>query len=92
MHGQMSGVPLTLVHAFGRAEKLFGDGTVTTLTPSGRERITYEAWAHRTRKLAAALHGLGVSADGRVATFRGIRHATWSCTSRCPAAAVSCTP
>ncbi len=69
MQGLMSAYPLTLPHLFGRAEKLFGDKTMTTLTATGRERTTYADWADRTRRLAGALDALGISEDGRVATF-----------------------
>ena len=69
MRGLMSSFPLTLPHLFGRAERLFGDKTVTTLTATGREQTTYADWAQRTRRLAGALDGLGVSEDARVATF-----------------------
>src|SRR4051812_32603180 len=69
MQGLMSSYPLTLTHSFHRAERLFGDKTVTTLTANGRERVTYAEWARRTRLLAGALDALGVSDDARVATF-----------------------
>ncbi|MBI5104663.1 MAG: long-chain fatty acid--CoA ligase [Solirubrobacterales bacterium] len=69
MKGLMQDVPLTLVQAFTRAERLFSDKQVVTATPAGRERTTYGAWAERTRRLAGVLDDLGVSADGRVGTF-----------------------
>ncbi len=69
MQGLMSSYPLTLTHLFERAERLFGDKTLTTLTATGKERTTYTEWADRTRRLANALDRLGISADGRVATF-----------------------
>jgi fatty-acyl-CoA synthase len=69
MQGLMSSYPLTLAHSFHRAERLFGDKTVTTLTATGCERIAYSDWARRTRALAGALEALGVSDDARVATF-----------------------
>ena len=65
----MQDVPLTLVHLFDRAERLFADKRIVTATGSGRERTTYGAWAARTRKLGGVLDALGVSSDGRVATF-----------------------
>jgi len=61
--------PLTLTHFFDRAEQLFGSKEVVTATATGRDRITYGAWADRTRRLAAVLDTLGISDDGRVATF-----------------------
>jgi fatty-acyl-CoA synthase len=69
MLGQMSPYPLTLTHVFDRGAKLFGDKKITTYTTGGREQITYAEWAIRTRKLAGALDNLGISEDGRVATF-----------------------
>ncbi len=69
MQAQMSAYPLTLVHALERAERLFGDKTITTFTATDRTQVTYAEWADRTRRLAGALDDLGVSADGRVATF-----------------------
>jgi fatty-acyl-CoA synthase len=69
MQGLMSSFPLTLPLLFRRAERLFGDKTLTTLTATGREQVTYADWARRTRQLAGALDALGLSADARVATF-----------------------
>ncbi len=69
MKGLMQDVPLTLVHFFDRAERLFPDKTIVTATGTGRQRTTYGEWAARTRKLGGVLDTLEVSADGRVATF-----------------------
>src|SRR5919107_296480 len=69
VQGLMQDAPLTLVSAFGRAERLFGDKTIVTATKAGRERTTYAEWADRTRRLATVLDELGVSPDGRVGTF-----------------------
>src|SRR5919199_3801866 len=69
MQGLMSSFPLTLPHVFHRAERMFGDKRIVTATPGGIERVTYADWADRTRRLAAALDELGISDDGRVATF-----------------------
>jgi fatty-acyl-CoA synthase len=69
MQGTMQDGPLTLVHFFERAERLFFDKEVVTATATGRERITYGEWATQTRKVASALDSLGVSSDGRVGTF-----------------------
>src|SRR5579862_1955503 len=66
----MQEVPLTLVHAFERGERLFGANEVVTAIGDGtRERITYASWADRTRRLGGALDALGLSADARVGTF-----------------------
>jgi fatty-acyl-CoA synthase len=69
MQGLMSPYPLTLPLLFHRAERLFGEKTITALTATGKDRTTYADWAARTRKVAGALDTLGISADGRVATF-----------------------
>jgi fatty-acyl-CoA synthase len=61
--------PLVLPHFFERAERLFPNKEVITATGSGRERVTYGKWAERTRRLGGVLDALGISADGRVATF-----------------------
>jgi len=65
----MQDAPLTLVHFFDRAERLFRDKTVTTASGTGRERITYGEWAERTRRLGGVLDDLELSDDARVATF-----------------------
>jgi fatty-acyl-CoA synthase len=67
--GLMQDFPLTLPHLFDRAERLFADKEVVTVTATGQERTTYGAWAERARRLGGALDALGVSDDGRVATF-----------------------
>jgi fatty-acyl-CoA synthase len=69
MKGLMQDVPLTVTHLFERAERYFGHKGVTTASASGRERIRYAEWADRTHRLGGVLDTLGVSADGRVATF-----------------------
>ena len=69
MDGLMMDVPLSLSHIFNRAEHLFPDKEVVTATPTGRERTSYGQWAERTRRLGGALDNLGVTSDGRVATF-----------------------
>src|SRR3954452_17497824 len=69
MQGQMQESPLTLVHPFERAEKLFADKPIATAGPGGLQRTTYGAWAERTRRLGGVLDGLDVSSDGRVGTF-----------------------
>ena len=69
MDGLMMDVPLSLSHIFTRAEHLFPDKEVVTATPTGRERTSYGQWAERTRRLGGALDNLGITSDGRVATF-----------------------
>ena len=65
----MQDTPMTLVHMFERAELYHRDKTIVTATATGRERTTYGAWAERTRRLGGVLDNLGISKDGRVATF-----------------------
>jgi fatty-acyl-CoA synthase len=70
MDGLMQDVPLTLVHAFERCERLFGAKTVVTATATGDvERTTYADWAARTRRLGGVFADLGLAADARVGTF-----------------------
>ena len=69
MQGLMQDVPLTLPHLFGRAEHLFFDKELVTVTATGVDRSDYGTWAERARRLGGVLDDLGVSADGRVATF-----------------------
>ena len=65
----MQDVPLSIVHLFDRAERCFAHKTMVTAEVGGRRRTTYGAWADRTRRLGGVLDALGISADGRVATF-----------------------
>ena len=69
MKGLMQDGPLVLTNLFDRAEKLFPEKEVVTATATGIERETYGQWAERTRRLGGVLDDLGISADGRVATF-----------------------
>ena len=69
MQGLMQDYPLTLSHFFDRAERLFPSKTVVTATATGRDHSTYGEWADRTRRLGGVLDALGISGDGRVATF-----------------------
>ncbi len=69
MKGLMQDGPLVLTNLFDRAEKLFPKKEIVTATATGVERETYGQWADRTRRLGGVLDDLGISADGRVATF-----------------------
>jgi fatty-acyl-CoA synthase len=69
MQGLMQDVPLSITTLFERAEQNFGHKGIVTATAGGRERVTYAQWAQRTRRLGGVLDTLGISADGRVATF-----------------------
>ena len=67
--GLMQDVPLGILHLFDRAEKYFGHKTIVTATGAGLERTTYADWARRTRQVGTVLDQLGISSNGRVATF-----------------------
>lgn len=69
MRGLMQDYPLTVDAIFRHVEQHFGAGTIATAGPRGIERSTYAEWAARTRRLAGVLDQLGISGDGRVATF-----------------------
>ena len=70
MIGTMQDRPLALPHIFSRAERLFPHKEIVTATATGeRQHRTYGEWADRTRRLGGVLDQLGISADGRVATF-----------------------
>ncbi|HWW54985.1 MAG TPA: AMP-binding protein, partial [Acidimicrobiales bacterium] len=70
MHGLMQEVPLTLVHAFERCERLFGAKTVVTATADGGiDRRTYAEWADRTRRLGGVFDTLEMAPDARIGTF-----------------------
>jgi fatty-acyl-CoA synthase len=69
MKGTMQDVPLSITHLFDRAERYFGHKSIVTAVPGGKERRTYAEWAARARRLGGVLDALGISADGRVATF-----------------------
>jgi len=69
MQGLMQDFPLTLPHMHARAERLFADKQVVTVTAAGKTSITYGDWAERTRRLGGVLDQLGITPDGRVASF-----------------------
>jgi fatty-acyl-CoA synthase len=69
MDGLMMDTPLSLIHLFDRGTRLFADKEVVTASPVGVQRVTYREWGERTRRLGGVLDDLGISEDGRVATF-----------------------
>jgi fatty-acyl-CoA synthase len=69
MRGLMQDVPLTVDMIFRHAEAHHGDVPIVTNNPSGKVRSTYAEWAQRTRRLGGVFDTLGISADGRIATF-----------------------
>ncbi|WP_165949210.1 long-chain fatty acid--CoA ligase [Kribbella turkmenica] len=68
MKGLMQNYQLSLDTIFLRAEQFYPDKTVHTGGPAP-STLTYAEWAGRTRRLGGVLHALGISTDGRVATF-----------------------
>ena len=68
MRGLMQDYPLTIDSIFARAETLYADRALVSAGPVP-VRTTYGEWAERTRRLGGVLDTLGISADGRVATF-----------------------
>jgi fatty-acyl-CoA synthase len=69
MLGLMQDQPLSLTHVFHRAEQLFGAKRIVTATATGQTVTSIAEMTQRVRRLATALDRLGVSGDGRVATF-----------------------
>jgi fatty-acyl-CoA synthase len=69
MQGLMQDFPLTLPHLHARAERLFADKQVVTVSAAGKSTVTYGEWAERTRRLGGVLDQLGITPDGRVASF-----------------------
>jgi fatty-acyl-CoA synthase len=65
----MQDVPLTTNWILERGERFYGTKTVVTKTATGLDRTTFADIARETRRIASALDTLGISADGRVATF-----------------------
>jgi fatty-acyl-CoA synthase len=69
MHGLMMDYPLTLTSILERGRRLAPRREIVTKTADGLHRYTYADMYARVGQLANALRRLGVSADGRVATF-----------------------
>ena len=69
MDGLMQDLPLTVNWILARAERYFGGTTVATNTANGIDRRNLGDVADEARRIAAALDELGISEQGRVATF-----------------------
>jgi fatty-acyl-CoA synthase len=65
----MMPTPLLVRSIAERAEQLFPAREVVSITASGAERSTYGGVVTRARRLAGALHELGIRPGDRVATF-----------------------
>jgi fatty-acyl-CoA synthase len=68
--------PLLVRHIAERAETVFGDREVLARTGAGTHRSTYGEVVARARRLAGALHELGMRPGDRIATFawNSVRH------------------
>jgi fatty-acyl-CoA synthase len=69
MKGLMQEQPLNIPMILRHGEQVHARKTVTTKTDDGVSVRTFAATAERARRLMAALQGLGVKEDDRVATF-----------------------
>jgi fatty-acyl-CoA synthase len=70
MKGLMMEYQLTVPTILRRAETLFGKKEIVSRLPDKTiHRYTYHDFAHRTKKLAVALHHLGICPGDRVATL-----------------------
>lgn len=75
MYGLMMNVPLTISSVLEHAEMVSRDGQIVSRKPEGGiHRYTYRDAAGRSRKLARALHNLGVNFQDRVATLAWNTH------------------
>ena len=75
MQGLMMDYPLTLTHFFERARRLFPTKQVATRVPGHpMSRQTYRDSCDRIRRLAGALHRLGVRKGDRVGTVAWNSH------------------
>ncbi|HEX7734278.1 MAG TPA: long-chain fatty acid--CoA ligase [Ktedonobacteraceae bacterium] len=69
MDSLMMDYPLTLLHFFKRAVRLFQRKEIVTLTAQGKHRYTYADWGKRVQQLAHALQAAGAEQGDRIATF-----------------------
>lgn len=87
MRSTMMNVPLSLNHLLERAGTLFPQSEVVSRLPDKTlRRHTYAEYYARTRRLAAALQGLGLKKGERVATLCWNHHAHLECYFGIPAA------
>jgi fatty-acyl-CoA synthase len=69
LEGLMMRTPLLIRSIAERAGQLFADREVVSVTANGIERSTYGEVLDRARRLAGALHAMGIRPGDRVATF-----------------------
>lgn len=65
----MMNTPLNLTHILNRAKFLFPKNEIVSRRPNGIFRYNYGEFYTRTKKLAGALHSLGVEKGDKVATL-----------------------
>ena len=65
----MQDAPLTITSILERGERMFATREIVTKTATGKERATFADLGVEVRRQATALDALGVSPDGRVASF-----------------------
>ncbi|MEO6361615.1 MAG: long-chain-fatty-acid--CoA ligase [Caldimonas sp.] len=87
MQSTMMDVPLSLNHLLERAGTIFPANEIVSRRPDkSLKRQTYGEFHQRTRRLAAALLGLGLNKGDRVATLAWNHHAHLECYFGIPAA------
>jgi fatty-acyl-CoA synthase len=69
LEGLMMRTPLLVRSIAERAEQLFAEREIVSATATDVERSSYGKVVQRARRLASALHGLGIRPGDRVATF-----------------------
>jgi fatty-acyl-CoA synthase len=65
----MQDAPLTITSILDRGERIFPTREIVTRTATGVERATFADLAVEVRRQASVLDALGISPDGRVASF-----------------------
>ncbi|HWF74469.1 MAG TPA: long-chain fatty acid--CoA ligase [Solirubrobacteraceae bacterium] len=76
LEGLMMRTPLLVSSMAERAGRLFAEREIVSVTATGVERSTWGEVVRRARRLASALHELGIRPGDRVATFgwNSVRH------------------
>lgn len=69
MQGLMQDAPLTITSILERGERIFPAKEIVTRTATGTDRATFADLGTEVRRQASALDALGISPDGRVASF-----------------------
>ena len=69
MLGLMQDGPLTITSILERGERVFATREIVTKTATGKERASFADLGTEVRRQASVLDALGISPDGRVASF-----------------------